>query len=92
MTNEPAELRLRSALRDYVREQCDGGIVGDWLLVAHYIPADGDGDSYIVTGREGLPEHCARGILDYARDTLPEFYYTVAEFTDEDIDEPYDDY
>lgn len=77
--SNPAQQRLQAAIRDYIREYGDGGIAGDWLLVAHFIPADGVGDSYVVTGRDGLPDHAARGLLDYARDELYEVYVPVDE-------------
>lgn len=78
-THDP-ELKLRDAIREYVRDWGDGGLVGDWILVAHFIPADGRGDSYITTGRDGLPEHSARGLLDYAQDQLPETYGQVDDY------------
>lgn len=79
----PAQQRLQAAIRDYIREYGDGAIAGDWLLVAHFIPAEGVGDSYVITGREGLPNHSARGLLDYARDELYE-QYTVDDYDEDD--------
>lgn len=73
-SSSPSELRLQAAVRDYIRDVGEGGIASDWLLIAHFLPADGVGDSYYITGRDGIPEHAARGLVDYAKDNIYEYF------------------
>lgn len=70
---EEAEHRLQAAVREYVRTYANG-LAADWLLVMQYIPAEGEGDGYLLTGREGLPQHAAQGLIRTAEDNLPQLY------------------
>lgn len=68
-TPSESHLRLQAAVRDFVREY-DEGLATDWLLLTHYIPATGAGDSYLVVGREGISPHAARGLISIGAEDI----------------------